>query len=83
MLRAKGHYTPEHYHRWLAPRLGTLREEFLAHVLALVPGCLVNLPILLYFRLFRSLERYGLVELKDSPFYYKNCLRRLFSTRVT
>ncbi len=78
ILRAKGAYSTREYENFLQTRLTNPRQRFLARLIVAMPGCLVNLPVLIYFSLFRSQQLYGLAEFRSSPFYYKNCLRRLF-----
>jgi abequosyltransferase len=78
LLRAKGAYSLKEFDRWLIPRLESHSEQLLAKAIALLPGCMVNLPVLLYFFLFRAQERYSISEFEDSPFYYRNCLRRWY-----
>jgi len=78
ILRAKGAFSLQEYRQFLETRLESPRERFIARTIARLPGCLVNLPIFIYFSLFRSHELYGLQEFRDSRFFIWRCLRGLF-----
>jgi abequosyltransferase len=75
--RAKGTYSSKEYSRWLEPRLTKRSGRLIAKTIARLPGWLINPPILLYFILFRSAEKYGISEFRSSPFYYKIWIHRL------
>ncbi len=78
VLRAKGAFSLKEYRTWIEPRAKSRAERWVAKTIALMPGCLVNPPVWIYFSLFRPREQYGIREFKDSPFYFTNCLGRLY-----
>ena len=74
-LKAKGSLTPRDYETTLAQRLAGPRR-WLVKLLAHTPGCLVNLPVLLFFRWRHADQLYALREFRDSPYFWRACLRR-------
>ncbi len=76
--RAAGSYSLREYNQWIAPRSELQRDLFIPRLIALIPGCFVNFMVLAYFLRFRPQDGIGIIDFKASPFYYNNCLRRLF-----
>jgi glycosyltransferase involved in cell wall biosynthesis len=74
-LKAKGSLTPRDFETFLAPRLAPGIRRWLVKLLAHAPGCLINLPVLLFFRWRHPDQLYAIREFSDSPYYWRNCLR--------
>jgi abequosyltransferase len=77
--RATSFYSLREYRQWIAPRLHSWHEYFVPLVIALGPGCLINAMTFVYFKQFRPQDRIGIMDLRTSPFFYMNCLHRLFN----
>lgn len=75
-LRAKGVYSEKEYQRWLAENPMSASEQLAIRSIAWLPGCPLNFLVWLYFKRRKSAEQFGISEFEDSPFHYKNCLRR-------
>ncbi len=76
-LKAKGSLSPKDYNTFLKERLTPRWKNQLVRLIAHTPGCLINLPVIIYFKLRRRSQLYGIREFRDSPYYWQNCLRRL------
>ncbi len=77
ILKAKGSMSPKDYTTFLKDTLTPRWKNRLVKLIAYTPGCLINPPVIVYFKLRRSNQLYGIREFCDSPYYWKNCLRRV------
>jgi glycosyltransferase involved in cell wall biosynthesis len=75
--RACGFYSLPEYHRYLKTRLGSRWKHFTAWVVALVPGCLLNLLVVFYFTLASVHDFILWDSLKTSRFYYRQYIRNI------
>lgn len=82
VFRARGTYSLQEYHNWLEPRLSSQLSRMVAKAIALFPGCVLNMLLFIYFCIFYSQPGARFVDLQNSRFYYRHCLRRL-SSRIT
>ena len=73
--RALGVYSSKEYYLWLEPRLGSMFERFATKAVAQFPPCVVNLVGIIYLLFFRSRSNLPVWDLKNSRFYYLNCLK--------
>ena len=76
LLRSKGAYSREEYHRWVAPGPSSKGKKFMCLVIAMVPGNLVNLLAICYVLTFSRARRFALTDLIDSPYYPFKFIRR-------
>jgi len=77
LYRAKGGYTRAEYAKWIRPQLRSLAERLRYGGVLLVPGSIANLLGLLYCSVAsRQKVGFKLVELKNSPHYFRNWRRR-------
>ena len=79
VFRARGNYSLQEYHNWLEPRLSSRLSRMVAKAIALFPGCVLNILLFIYFSIFYSQPGARLVDLQNSHFYYRHCLRELLS----
>jgi hypothetical protein len=84
MYRARGAFSLREYDVWLKPRLSHPWSRLVARTIAQLPGCPLNLLLIIYFAIHVLHPQRGirLVDLTNSDFYYRHCLRRL-SLRAT
>ena len=69
--RAKGTYTLNAYHRWLAPRLMSYWSRATSRLIAISPGRVANLLAMIYLSVFRRPDYLlALLDLRNSPFYF-------------
>lgn len=76
LFRAKGAYTRAEYTKWIRPQLRSVAERIRFGGVLLVPGSIANVLALLYCAVSRKSVGLKLVELKNSPHYFRNWLRR-------
>jgi hypothetical protein len=76
LYRAKGAYTRAEYVKWIRPQLRSFTERVRFGGVLLVPGSIANLLGLLYCGMARKREGFKLVELRNSPHYFRNWWRR-------
>lgn len=81
ICRAKGAYSIIEYSRWIKPRLRAPAGRLVSWVIAQLPGCLVNWAAILYFSIFRPHALADLLDFQTSPFYFVNCLCRVWPSR--
>lgn len=77
IFRARGVFSLKEYRMLLEPRLRINMKRFIIQTLARFPGFLLNMGLIAYFSFFRKfyLKSSMLsVDLKNSRFYYKNCM---------
>jgi glycosyltransferase involved in cell wall biosynthesis len=75
MYRARGVFSLKEYRMLLEPHLHSHMERFFIHAIAIFPGFLLNLGLIIYFSVFRNFfprSSMHAVDLKNSRFYYKN-----------
>jgi abequosyltransferase len=72
--RARGGYTLAMYQKWLKPQRQTFWNRAVAQAIARLPGVLTNTVVfLLYWANVRNpYRRVGLVDLRNSRFYFRN-----------
>jgi abequosyltransferase len=72
-LRALCLYSTVEYRRWISPRLSTASQKLAPLLVALIPGVLANMLLVMYYSLSRSRTRkVSLLLLRDSPFSVHN-----------
>jgi hypothetical protein len=77
MFRARGAFSLKEYRIMLEPHLPSTMKRLFIQSIARFPGFLLNLGLLAYFSIFRKFylkSSMHLVDLKNSRFYYKNCM---------
>jgi len=76
--RAKGTYTINTYRKWLEPRLDSYWSRVKSRAIAYLPGRIANLLAVLYFSFLgqRPGLRLELVDLRNSPIYYRKLGKR-------
>jgi abequosyltransferase len=79
--RAIGTYSLQAYRTWLAPRLPPGPRRWAAHLIARLPGTLVNPLGLLYYHLFVDRPGVALANLRASPFFVGDRIERLLPRR--
>lgn len=70
ICRAKASYDQATYARWIAPRLPSGPNRWVAAFIARLPGPLVNALAVSYFRLFRPNARADLLDFTLSPYHW-------------
>jgi glycosyltransferase involved in cell wall biosynthesis len=74
--RAKGSYALPQYRSWLAPRMNVGLERLAAWLVSIIPLCLANFISVVYYTYSKKRSCEELINLKASPYYFANCLRR-------
>ena len=77
LFRARGAYGLDEYQQWIMPRSGTLAGKLIAHTIARLPGCVVNGLAWVYA--YARQRRLLLIDLINSPFYFRRCRTQPFS----
>ena len=72
--RARGSFSLDEYRRFIRPRLSLRRERIVPVIAALIPGLLLNSIGIAYYR--ATGNRLALVDLEQSPFYWRALFRR-------
>jgi hypothetical protein len=76
--RAKGVYSIDGYREWIAPRMKSPIRRFGAALIALLPGCLINLMGIACLSTICRKYPLHLHDLRSSRHYYRNCMARWF-----
>lgn len=76
--RAKGVYSIEGYRKWIAPRMKSPMRRFGAALIALFPGCLINLMGIAWLSIVDRKYPLHLHDLRSSRYYYRSCMARWF-----
>ncbi|KAF5057858.1 Glycosyl transferase family 2 [anaerobic digester metagenome] len=69
LWRSKGAYSLTEYRRWIATSSSPMFRKILGAVIAMIPGCMVNLVVITYVLLFSKNRQFALVDLIDSPYF--------------
>jgi glycosyltransferase involved in cell wall biosynthesis len=77
-LRAMGLYSSKEYYFWLKPRFDSIFGRFVAKAITQCPSCVANFLGIVYLFFFRSRSNLPVWDLKNSQFYYLNCLNKLY-----
>jgi len=75
LLRAEGAFSPTEYSR-IEPHLRSKRERFVAKLIALSPGILLNFLGVLFCSVIHPRSTIALVDLINSPYYFRNRWKR-------
>lgn len=78
--RAKGVYSTEGYRKWIAPRMKSPLRRLGAALIALIPGCLLNLVGIAWLSFVDRNYPLHLQDLRGSRYYYRNCIPRWLTT---
>jgi len=77
-FRAKNAYSLKEYRTWIKPRMKPFWKNLLARMIATTPGCLVNFLIFTLIKVRKWDAPLLVADAKNSPFYYRSCMKRLF-----
>ena len=69
--RAKGSYSWQEFTQFVRPMAQPLWRTWVAGIVALLPGGLVNLAALFYARLFSPAQKGGIYDLQQSRYYWR------------
>ena len=69
ICRAKGSYDLGTYRQWIEPRLPAGARRWLAWIIALLPGQLVNALAIAFFKTFRPGATADLLDFRNSPYH--------------
>lgn len=75
LLRARGAFSIVEYNRWLKERLNSRWDRLLAKLIAVSPGCVLNLLGIMHYHLSGRMPGTYLVDLVKSPFYFLRAFR--------
>jgi glycosyltransferase involved in cell wall biosynthesis len=76
LLRAEGSFSPNEYFR-IEPYLRSKSERFVAKLIVLFPGSLLNFLGVVYCSLLHPASTLALVDLVNSPYYFRNWIPRV------
>lgn len=79
LYRAKGGYSINEYRKYIEPKLKSKRDKFILQLIARTPGVLVNFAGLIYYSLISTETGLGLIDMRNSKFYYKNYFKNIFA----
>jgi glycosyltransferase involved in cell wall biosynthesis len=77
-FRAKNAYSLKEYKTWIKPRIKSFWKNLLARMIAITPGCLVNILIISIIKIRKWDDPLLGFDARNSPFYYRSCMKRLF-----
>jgi abequosyltransferase len=81
LYRAKGGYSINEYRKFIEPKLKSKRDKFILQMIARTPGILLNFAGLFYYSFICTKTGLGLIDMRNSKFYYKNYFKNIFARK--
>jgi glycosyltransferase involved in cell wall biosynthesis len=76
--RARNAYSLNEYRKWVRPKRESFWQDMSAMMVAATPGWVANAAIIANVRIRNWDAPLLLADARNSPFYYRSCLHRLF-----